>query len=521
MAPAGISHSGAQGRGETAVPGDGDRFSRGPGHAVYLVSLLSVSAVLLWVLPLRSSLWLDETITYWVIKDGLPALFRRSLLYNAQSPVYFVIAWVALTLGGAKEWVLRLPSILATAASTALVYRLGVRFGDREMGILGAVCFATYWLVADAASTARGYAVGLTVVIAAVVALDHWLHRPRLKIWAAYVVLSVLTVYIQPLFVVMFLVHAVYVAECLRVGTTPVGWRTVVATAVAAGLLLVPLALALPPVWQRRMAISVDSGAAFRGWWDARFALGPLAVITGSVLFKRSVAAYYKPLPAPLLLLACWSAMPVLLILGAAQWVTTTVLVSRYFLCAAPGIALVTAWAIRGVRRPRMRLLLVTVVAGLSVLGMGVGVERMEDWRAALRAATDAMDGKPVPVLVGAGFVEAARLRWPLDPEEASYLVSPVAFYRVPGAAIPLPYDLDGAGAAYLQQVSAVLADQGEPFVLVVNTHHFFHARSVPFREWFEHALEPRGFSSRPVGGFGTMSVVAFERVSGAAPRTK
>jgi len=91
-------------------------------------------------------------------------------------------------------------------------------------------------------------------------------------------------------------------------------------------------------------------------------------------------------------------------------------------------------------------------VAGLSVLGMGVGVERMEDWRMALHAAADATNGKPVPVLVGATFIESARLRWPLDPEEAGYLVAPVAFYRVPGPAIPLPYDLGDEGAGYLRQ---------------------------------------------------------------------
>lgn len=112
---------------------------------------------------------------------------------------------------------------------------------------------------------------------------------------------------------------------------------------------------------------------------------------------------------------------------------SSTVLVARYFLCAAPAIALIMAWMIMGVRSSRIRLVLVTIVAGLSVLGMGVAVERMEDWRMALHAAANATNGKPVPVLVGATFIESARLRWPLDPEEAGYLVAPVAFYRVPG----------------------------------------------------------------------------------------
>jgi hypothetical protein len=171
-------------------------------------------------------------------------------------------------------------------------------------------------------------------------------------------------------------------------------------------------------------------------------------------------------------------------------------------------------WTIRGVRSSRIRLVLVTIVAGLSVLGMGVGVERMEDWRMALHAAADATNGRPVPVLVGATFIESARLRWPLDPEEAGYLVAPVAFYRVPGPAIPLPYDLGDEGTGYLRQVSMMLARERGSFVLVVNTHDFFHGRSVPFRELLEHTLGPMGFSSRPIGRFGTVSVVIFERTS-------
>jgi hypothetical protein len=489
-------------------------FPSDPKRMVYLAGVLTVSVVVLWILPLWSSLWLDETITYWVVKDGLPALFRRSLHFNAQSPAYFVVAWAAVAAGGATEWMLRIPSILAAAASTALVYRLGLRFVDREMGALAAVCFASYWLVADAAITARGYAIGLLVLIAAVVALDRWLGRRHPVDWAAYVMLSVLTVYIQPLFAVMFVVHVVHAVDRARRGTAPIGWSSAVVAAGAIGLLLVPLAVALPPVWQRRMWMSAVSGAPFRGWGDIRFAVAPLAIVAGSALLERRLPAHYLRVPAPLVLLSCWAAMPVIMVVAAARWMSPTVLVSRYFLCAAPAIALIMAWTIRGVRSSRIRLVLVTIVAGLSVLGMGVGVERMEDWRMALHAAADATNGRPVPVLVGATFIESARLRWPLDPEEAGYLVAPVAFYRVPGPAIPLPYDLGDEGTGYLRQVSMMLARERGSFVLVVNTHDFFHGRSVPFRELLEHTLGPMGFSSRPIGRFGTVSVVIFERTS-------
>src|SRR5262249_399263 len=155
-----------------------------------------------------------------------------------------------------------------------------------------------------------------------------WLDSRRSASLVAYVLCSVLAVYVQPLFVVMYIVHVAYVLERGARGMT-IAWSTTLATAVAISLLLLPLALALPPVWERRMAMSAASSAAFRGWGDARFALGPLTLIAAAALVRRRVPAYYMPPRAPLVLLACWSALPELLILGCARWISPSVLVSR------------------------------------------------------------------------------------------------------------------------------------------------------------------------------------------------
>ena len=59
-----------------------------------------------------------------------------------------------------------------------------------------------------------------------------------------------------------------------------------------------------------------------------------------------------------------------------------------------------------------------------------------------------------------------------------------------------------------------MLARERGSFVLVANTHDFFHGRSVPFRDLLAHTLRPMGVSSRPIGPLGTVSVVIFERTS-------
>jgi len=50
--------------------------------------------------------------------------------------------WLVVGLGGAREIVLRLPSVIAAAGAALLLYRLGTRLVDREAGLLAATAFA-------------------------------------------------------------------------------------------------------------------------------------------------------------------------------------------------------------------------------------------------------------------------------------------------------------------------------------------------------------------------------------------
>src|SRR5436853_7604072 len=94
---------------------------RWPERAVYLI-LLAAAVTRLWLLPLPSGFWLDETGTFWVIKNGFSEIAARCMLWTAQSPFYSLIAWAAVRLGGAHEVVLRLPSTVAMGAGAYLLF---------------------------------------------------------------------------------------------------------------------------------------------------------------------------------------------------------------------------------------------------------------------------------------------------------------------------------------------------------------------------------------------------------------
>ena len=173
--------------------------------------LLTAWAVLtLWVLPIRSSFWLDETGTYWIIKEGLANLFARAMEWSGESPLYYLVAWLAHFVPGRTEVILRLPSLIAMIAATWLLYKLAARLFDVETAPLVVLVFACSEQVAFAAADARPYALALLLLIASTWMLVCWLDSGRLLHAAVYVSLTVLTIYAHPLFAIALAGHTRY-----------------------------------------------------------------------------------------------------------------------------------------------------------------------------------------------------------------------------------------------------------------------------------------------------------------------
>ena len=76
-----------------------------PGHVRLAAILTAVVIFSLWLMPLVSSLWLDELGTWWVVKDGAGDAVHRALTFHGQSPLYYLIVWAARDRGRAiRRW---------------------------------------------------------------------------------------------------------------------------------------------------------------------------------------------------------------------------------------------------------------------------------------------------------------------------------------------------------------------------------------------------------------------------------
>lgn len=112
------------------------------------------------------SLDLDEFGTLWAIGGDFSTAVERSIDFHGQSPFYYVLAWVFLQVLGESEVVLRLPSLLLTAAAAVVVYRTGRLLHGHRAGLFAACVF---WLIPTTvrfSAGARPYS--LAILLAAI-----------------------------------------------------------------------------------------------------------------------------------------------------------------------------------------------------------------------------------------------------------------------------------------------------------------------------------------------------------------
>jgi 4-amino-4-deoxy-L-arabinose transferase-like glycosyltransferase len=156
------------------------------------------------------SLWIDETITYWVVKDGFWDTTYRAIHYQGQSPFYYLIVWSFTQILGHSEWILRLPSLLALILACFFLYRLCLVLFDREWALISVLCLICLWQVTDVGRDARPYGLAVMFSILSVLCFVKWLQNDRINYQIAYIFSSAATCYSHIMFAPIFFIHISY-----------------------------------------------------------------------------------------------------------------------------------------------------------------------------------------------------------------------------------------------------------------------------------------------------------------------
>lgn len=482
----------------------------GPGRDYYLLAVGLFGVLAVWIRPLASSLWLDETGTFWVIRGSLSDVIHRALDFQGQFPVYHVFLWGWSKLVGTSEVALRLPSLFGALLATWLCYRLALRlFGDVTVARLAACIFVLLQPVAFAAADARPYALALATLLGATVTLVRWQESEKLRDGILYVGLTALTLYLHYLFALALIPHALLAYRQVR----REGRRGAVAVAGATGalaLLLVPTIPHFIDVFGRRGAMSLftfGSTLELLAW-----VAPPMIVVSylvGSLvnLPDEAPAPRRREVPRNLLLfLGLWLVLPPLMLYVAGRVSGIGLFAERHFLSSVPALALLaaSAFARLSIRQQRIGLAILAMLFVLSY--SNPPTHGLSDWQSADQAANALSEGPQTPVFVYSGFSESSQMGWILDKERSQLFLAPLAAYPVEGRAYPLPLALTDRAKAYVEGILVSEAPGSDRIILITTE------LTLTYDVWLTERTSLLGYARRDVGEFGNVRVLVFER---------
>ncbi len=477
------------------------------GERRFFAVLLATAIVALWVLPMTSSFWLDETGTFWVIRDGLANLVARSMYWSWQSPLYYMTAWLALVSGGAREWVLRAPSLVASLAGAWMLYRLATRLFNSPVARLAVLCFVCSAPVAFAAADARPYALSLCLLIGSTWMLVLWLNSGAARYAAGYALLSALTLYAHYFLAPGLVAPALYAIARARKERRIGLWKLWAAWA-ATGLLMLPMVPHLLRFYGNRGVHSFASTPSFVDLFTAitpPLFVGSLAVglLAAWMISPQGKGGWTPPRDGFLLALG-WALTPPLILFAVSIFSPAKLFVPRYYISSVPGLCLAAACLTGWVGADSRRRIVPATVVFTAIVSFGSAHHGGEDWAGAMRRiGAESPDGN-LPVLAPSGFVEATDPK-ALDqsPFRDGYF-APQAMYPLTGKLIRLPYRLDEESIQYVEARVLPLIRGENRFVLVARY------QGLSFEPWLRGRMAPEGFSVESLGNFGNVGLYLF-----------
>ncbi|WP_324792451.1 glycosyltransferase family 39 protein [Streptomyces cyaneofuscatus] len=202
---------------------------------VLVVPVLLTLVLGLWGIRRGDAVWHDEAVTIGLASRDLPDLWQTLGRVDAVHGLYYLLMHSLFDALGTDVLVLRLPSVLATAAAASGVAMLAVRLAGPRAGLCAGTVFAVLPGVQQYAQEGRSYALVCALVVWATYALVRAVERGRRSMWAAYVGLLLAACWLHEFAVLAVAAHALFVPRARR--------RAFAASAVSVAVGLSPLVL--------------------------------------------------------------------------------------------------------------------------------------------------------------------------------------------------------------------------------------------------------------------------------------
>jgi 4-amino-4-deoxy-L-arabinose transferase-like glycosyltransferase len=497
--------------------------------AKQLWPLLVISLIYLWLVPMSTSLGLDESGNWWVVKDGFREMMSRSAIWaGGQSVLFNILVLAARAIGGDSDIAMRIPALLAALATLVLVYRLGLKFGGSAVGVFSCLAFVTMTEVVYVASTVRPYSLGILLTTGAMLALINWMDSGNWRYAALYVGCAALTPYANYLHGSMFGVHAAYILVRMRRRESRASLMQLLCASGICLLLMVPLAVQGMSLYARRSQETYLTTPAIAELLESiappilvgSLVLGFLTMLfVGRIKRSASMPVFFAHLRkasavralsgTEALLIGLWVVLPPLVLFALSCLTDIKVFAARYYLVNAPAVALGIGVAASAIPSAGIFRAVALSVALCSIVTQGFDrhfMRGVHDFRGAAKALQQRVSNPGTPILFVSGYIESDHAANWADPKISQALIAPLMRYRPPGNIVGLPQRLRVGSDDYMEHLtSQFLADKQEFYLVGL-------ASAEQYRAWLLGRGRQFGFTNTAAATSGGVIVVEFRK---------
>jgi hypothetical protein len=489
-----------------------------------LLFVITFILFIVFFLPsINRSLWIDETITYWVIKEGFWDIFYRAVHYQGQSPFYYLIVWCFIQILGNTEWVLRLPSLLSLMIACIILYKLGLFFFNREGGLITTLSFVNLWAVIalsiGGGCSARPYELAVMLSVLSILCFVLWTTTGQSRHQIAYILASAATGYAHILFAPILFVHFCYFLISRKNGSN-VSFGKLFLTFGLIVVCLLPNTYQLMLLYQKKELYSLSIMPTVINLihaWFPRVVLTPLiaafvivCIIEKKMYWRRTDFFSAKTF----FFFLIWFLFPALFWFVTSQIGGTSVFLLRYYCWSFPALALIIAAFIIAMESEGSRMIAVIVLSLLMTYINISSPKPLEDWRAATRYINSINISNKGPALVWPGLMEQRDWEWSKKPENQKYLLAPFSFYHLQRKAISLPLIPDKLKLkALLSQNDISIKNQKNELYLILSDTYVKERempKAITGQNIIEDWLTQNGFSITQKKHFGGVIVSQF-----------
>jgi 4-amino-4-deoxy-L-arabinose transferase-like glycosyltransferase len=375
---------------------------------MYIILILSLGLVLR-IISLNQSLWLDEATTALAAKMGLGDLFTKFLPGDFHPPLYYLTVKYWAILFGTSEISLRFPSVLFGLGTVYLTYLVGKKIFTEKTALISGLLLSTGGLAIYYSQEARMYGMAAFLVTAAM----YFFITKRWVCFSVVLALIGMTDYIALLILPVFWL---------------IGYKNK-----AFVLYHIPLAFSFflwLPVFSRQLEVGLSIKESLPAWWGIlgtltlkNIALFPIKFVIGRISFDNNLVYALVLVPvfaffAYILtksvksskLLWFWLLVPIMV--GALISIRIPTLTYFRFLFCLPPLYLLAAHGLQRFDGTKYKLLLFGFIAinlTTSTYYLFTPKFHREDWRGLVNTIEKQKTENSVTVFLKNSNMEAYR----------------------------------------------------------------------------------------------------------------